>query len=154
MTTQATKTTPAKATPAGPAKATPATPAKGKRGRPAGSQVVEVNFSALTVADDEAPKRAGSAPQDNPMAKYVEESWSQRKPGNTTGKGKSVTLPSEAQAKRVQNLIRYAADKLTDDQGNALGAAVQIEKVNERQWKVRFAAKKRKAAPKPKENAS
>lgn len=72
----------------------------------------EFDFSALSAAPAELPKREGGKPpivQNNPFVDWVQQSYADFKAGKPAGR--KVTVPNE-QVKRTMYLIRQAAEKL------------------------------------------
>lgn len=107
------------------------------------SRTAPLNFAALTFTDAAAPVRKSSRNRaDNPLVPVLRESWAKR--NGDKGAGKSVTVPT-AQATELTNLIRYAANQLSDELGEAVGSAIVAKDNGNGTTTVTFAAKKRRA---------
>lgn len=111
------------------------------------SRVAPLDLSALTVEDAPAPKRSGVAGSgrkaaDNSVAEgWLRDSWNGRGEGEKVGKGKALTVPSEAIGTLKSRLNRAA-------QTLELGVTFVVETVDDSRSKLIFAAKVRRNAPK------
>lgn len=112
-----------------------------KRGRPRKDETApEFDFSQLNVQTGVAMPKQERAKESNPFLTHVQESFENED-------ARAVVVP-EAQAKRVESLIRRAADILTETPGAIakVGVTVHVSGADENgNVTVTFAAKERRA---------
>lgn len=107
------------------------------------SRTAPLDFASLTFTDAPAPVRKSSRSRaDNPLVPVLRESWAKR--NGDKGAGKSVTVPT-AQATELVNLIRYAANQVTEETGEQVGSAIVATDNPNGTTTVQFAAKRRRA---------
>lgn len=101
-----------------------------------------LDFGKLTIADAPAPVRKSSRTRaDNPLVPVMRESWEKR--NGDKGAGKAVTVQT-SQAQELINLIRYAANELSETTKQPIGSAIVAKDNGNGTTTVTFAAKKRR----------
>jgi hypothetical protein len=117
-------------------------PAPKRRGRPRKDEAANVpplDLSKLTVKTGVSMPKQERAKQDNPFIQHVQDSFE-------NDDAMAVEVPEE-QAKRIESLIRRAADILTEMPGAQarVGVTVHVSEPNEGMVTITFAAKERRA---------
>lgn len=148
-TPEETKVTPT-ATPTAPAKST----APAKRSR---TVAPPIDLTSLVVESAPLPVKSNAIPAaDNPAMGWLRKSWASKTAtgaGTFRGSGQQVRVP-QANSTMVSNLIRSAAQAMSNETGERIGAAVQIVPDKDGMVYVRFCAKTAKQVPAKKPTAT